>query len=123
MNKPRVSPSRELFGILGSYPHASALQKEWNAFFTKQGMDAFCDRYPTKEDHLPERLSEMFHFDRRAYIIGPKLQHPILPLLDVLDASAKQKVNMVLNRGGVLTGFLLEDVKPECVDTILKMNN
>ncbi len=116
MTKPRLSTTRELFGILGSYPDASVLQRDWNAYFAKEGMDAFCDRYPTKEDQLPERLSEMFHFDRRGYIIGSRLQEAIFPLLDAIDSSVTDgKVNVVKNEGGVLTGFFLKDVGPEVI--------
>jgi len=67
------------------------------------------DRYTTTEEELPNRLSEMFHFDRRlALVIGENLQCALPPLLDGLDASVQEgRVDTILNRGGVLTGFFL----------------
>tara|TARA_Y100000310_G_scaffold286539_1_gene310831 strand:+ start:74 stop:454 length:381 start_codon:yes stop_codon:yes gene_type:complete len=116
MTKPRVSTTRELFGIIGAHPQASALQREWNAYFTQEGLDAFLDRYPTKEEQLPERLSEMFHFDRRAYIVGNRLQEAIIPLLDHVEKSAADdgRVTVVLNRGGEFWGYYTDN-SPENV--------
>ena len=104
MTRPRLSTTRELYGILGKIPDAGKLQSEWNVYFEKKGMDAFMDKYPTTVETLPERLSEMFHFDRRAYLVGPELQEAIIPLLDNVDDSAKKKgnVNLVVNKNGVL---------------------
>ena len=112
MTKPRLSTTRELYGIIGKFPNASAIQRVWNAYFTEEGIDAFMDRYPTTIDTLPERLSEMFHFDRRLYLVGEDLQEGIVPLLDALDKSAQQaeRVELVINRGGVLHGCLLGDL-------------
>ena len=109
MTKPRINPDRELYGILGKFPDASAVQKEWNAHFAGQGIDAFMDRYPTTVDQLPERLSEMFHFDRRMYLVGHELNEVIVPLLDtVTEAAAKEgKVHLIINAGGVLAGHAL----------------
>jgi len=110
MTRPRTSTTRELYGILGSFDGAGALQAAWNAHFSHEGMDAFMDRYPTKVGELPERLSEMFHFDRRAYILGSSLQEAVIPLLDSLDPTAKGegRVDTVVNKGGVMTGYFLE---------------
>lgn len=71
------------------------------------------DKYPTTEKNLPERLSEMFHFDRRLYLVGPELGEAVIPLIDELDASAKTKgkINLILNNGGVLKGVYTEDYK------------
>jgi shikimate 5-dehydrogenase len=117
MTKPRTSPDRELFGLLGAHPEASDLQREWNAYFEREGLDAFLDRYPTKEEQLPERLSEMFHFDRRAYIVGSRLQEAIILLLDHVEESAKAagRVTVVLNRGGEFTGYFLDNLLPEAL--------
>jgi len=120
MTKPRLSTTRELYGILGAHPQASTLQREMNAIFDAEGIDAFCDRYPTNVDQIPERLSEMFHFDRRAYIVGSKLQEAILPLLDVVDTSGA--VDLVLNKGGVLTGYFLGDISSEGVLKFVEAN-
>jgi len=106
MTRPRTSTTRELFGIIGKDTNARKLQAEWNVFFEDNGMDAFIDCYPTTIENLPERLSEMFHFDRRLYIVSSSLQEAIKPLLDSLDkcASEKGRVDIVVNENGVLTG-------------------
>jgi len=106
VTKPRTSTTRELFGIIGKFPNASKIQAQWNAYFKKEGIDAFMDRYKTSVENLPERLSEMFHFDRRMYLVGSDLQEAIIPLLDELDEMAqnKGKVNVILNRKGVFSG-------------------
>lgn len=108
MTRPRLSCTRELYGILGKVPKAGALQAQWNAQFAKEGIDAFVDKYPTTVEQLPERLSEMFHFDRRAYLLGVELQEAVLPLLDHVDpvAAEQGRVAVVMNEGGVLTGYV-----------------
>ncbi|MDD5026232.1 MAG: hypothetical protein PHH13_02525 [Candidatus Peribacteraceae bacterium] len=105
MTRPRIDPHRELYGILGSMPTLRLLLRKWNEYFRSQGMNAFMDRYPATTGQLPERLSEMFHFDRRLYIVGKKLQKAILPLLDAVDAPVKGGVDCVVNEGGVLKGY------------------
>lgn len=64
------------------------------------------DAYPASEADLSARLSEMFHFDRRGYAVGPALRGAVGALLDELDASARARgeVDIVTNRGGVLVG-------------------
>jgi len=110
MTKPRTNPNRELFGIIGTVDDVSGEKKWWNAQFKDKGIDAFMDSYPTKEKELPERLSEMFHFDRRGYIIGNPLQEAIIPLLDQLDSSVGEgRVDFVANTGGVMTGYACAD--------------
>lgn len=111
MTKPRDNPNRELFGVLGSLKNTSAEKKWWNARFAEEGIDAFLDYYPTKEEELPERLSEMFHFDRRGYIVADSLQKAIVPLLDSLDESAKKggKASVITNKGGILIGAFEHD--------------
>jgi len=107
MTNPRINPTRELFGILGSVEKISDEMSWWNKQFAQKGMDAALSRYPTTADTLPERLSEMFHFDRRGYIVGKGLTEAIISLLDGLDASAIEKgsVDTVLNTNGVMTGY------------------
>ncbi|MDD3897199.1 MAG: hypothetical protein PHU04_05200 [Candidatus Peribacteraceae bacterium] len=112
MTKPRTAPARELFGLLGKVPDASGVQAEWNRFFAARGMDAFMGRYPAKREQLPERLSEMFHFDRRLYLVGADLGTAIVPLIDF---SEEKKVDIVLNRGGVLHGKFLGTTDPAAV--------
>ena len=107
MTKPRTSTTRELFGILGSLENTSAVLKAWNHAFSEGGIDAFMDRYPTTKENLPERLSEMFHFDRRGYVIGAALQEEIIPLLDDTDGS--DRVNTVWNDGGVMKGLWIDE--------------
>lgn len=107
MTKPRTNPDRQLFGVIGTVDNVSALKKQWNGYFTDEGLDAFMDSYATTPQELPERLSEMYHFDRRGYIVGKPLQKAIIPLLDALDASSEGegRVDTVVNRGGVMTGY------------------
>ena len=109
MTKPRTAPARELFGLLGKVPDAPGVQAEWNRFFAARGMDAFMGRYLATPEQLPERLSEMFHFDRRLYLIGADLQRAIVPLLDASDAA---RADAVCNCGGVLRGMFLGTTDP-----------
>ncbi|MDD4628473.1 MAG: hypothetical protein PHE68_03720 [Candidatus Peribacteraceae bacterium] len=105
MTKPRSSTTRELYGLIGSVSHSSQVLKEWNSFFAQKGMDATMNIYPTTEANLPERLSEMFHFDRRAYLVGKDLSRAIIPLLDRVEPAARKNgVTWVENDGGVLIG-------------------
>ncbi|MDD5751405.1 MAG: hypothetical protein PHS73_02695 [Candidatus Peribacteraceae bacterium] len=105
MTKPRTSIHRELYGIIGSIPNVSNVQKVWNAYFREQGIDATMNIYPTTKANLPERLSEMFHFDRRAYIVGKNLSKAIIPLLDRVEPAARGRgVTWVENEDGVLIG-------------------
>jgi shikimate 5-dehydrogenase len=113
MTRPRISIERKIFGIIGSIPAKSKVQSNWNTFFIEEKVDSFMDYYPTTEKNLPERLSEMFHFDRRGYIVGAKLQESIITFLDALDVSVETegKVDTVWNDNGVLRGYFLESSK------------
>ena len=106
MTTPRSNPTRELFGILGSIEDCSGELRWWNKRFSAAGMDAAMVRYSARADTLPERLSEMFHFDRRGYIVGDALEKDIVPLLDGI-VSDDGRVDTVYNDGGVLTGYFL----------------
>ena len=99
-----MSTTRELYGIIGTLSNASQIRAKWNAYFEEKGIDAFIDKYPTTQETLPERLSEMFHFDRRAYIVGDSLQEEIVELLD----EAEPKMNFVINDRGVMSGIWIE---------------
>ena len=69
-----------------------------------------CEHYIAKtSDDLALRLSEMFLHDRRAYLVDASLAHLLPPLLDRLspEASALQRVDIVLNVDGVLIGHVL----------------
>lgn len=109
MTKPRDNPDRELFGILGSLPDTSECKRYFNHRFEEEDIDAFLDHYPTKPEELPERLSEMFHFDRRGYIVADALSEAIIPLLDQIDGGVGDRVTLVMNRGGILTGYAIND--------------
>ena len=112
MGRSRTSVQRELYGILGDIPNSGAVRSAWHKYFTEQNIDACLTKYPTTVDTLPERLSEMFHFDRRLYIVGEDLQEAILPLLDQLDNSVTgAKVNVVRNDRGIFTGLWVDDVQ------------
>ncbi len=101
MTKSRISVDREIVGILGKFPNRSELLKQWNTYFREEGIDASAIYYPTTVENLPERLSEMFHFDRRLYLVSPNLQEVIAPLLDRID---EEPVEVIWNDGGVLVG-------------------
>lgn len=118
MTKPRTSTlrhaqgrsaTRELFGIIGKVDNVSRIKSDWNRRFKQKGIDAFLDSYPTTAANLPERLSEMFHFDRRGYIVGDNLQEQIVPLLDEINESVAEEemVDTVINRDGILVGYYL----------------
>tara|TARA_Y100000310_G_C20569890_1_gene757451 strand:+ start:590 stop:949 length:360 start_codon:yes stop_codon:yes gene_type:complete len=114
MTKPRVNPGRLLFGLIGSFEDTSAQKSYWNKKFYDEGIDAFMDHYPTKASELPERLSEMFHFDRRGYIVGKALQEAILPLLDRVEGEGS--VAVVANKNGICIGY--SETHPENVWSI-----
>jgi len=68
------------------------------------------ERYTASVATLPERLSEMFHFDRRLYLVSPSLQAAVLPFLDVVESGGKQnEVSVIVNRNGVLHGYWIGD--------------
>jgi len=77
--------------------------------------------YPATIQTLPERLSEMFHFDRRLYAVDPALQSEVMKLLDEVSTEAiKQgRVNLVRNRGGVLQGHYVDT--PEHPENALRL--
>lgn len=104
MTKPRTSVHRELYGFIGTSAEAAQVLREWNRHFREQGIDASMDFYPTTAENLPERLSEMFHFDRRGYVVGKDLSKAIIPLLDHVEPQARRRVVFVWNGGGVLYG-------------------
>lgn len=106
MTKSRTSPDRLLFGYLGKDVQTAATLKLWNALFHKRGVDASMDRYPCTVAKLPERLSEMMHFDRRGYIVAKSLQQAVGAFMDYLDASTTNRgVDTIVNDGGVFTGY------------------
>lgn len=113
-----MSTTREIFGILGKHPERSALQRAWNAYFATKKIDAFLDYYPTTEATIPERLSEMYHFDRRAYIIGPDVSDAIRVYVDVFPQEkqtaaglrVEERINFLCNRDGVFEGWIVENV-------------
>lgn len=111
MTKPRQEIQRELFGVLGNYPKASQEIALWNKSFAEHGKNAWMSKYAASVKTLPERLSEMFHFDRRGYIVAPELEEAILPYLDHVEdhAQKERRVNTVLNERGVLTGARCTD--------------
>ena len=116
MTKPRISLHREICGLLGRFPDRAARLRRWNEWFSREGIDAVMESYPATAAELPERFSEMFHFDRRFYLVGKKLEKAVLPLLDELDEAArtKRRVNVVINKGGVLHGALIDNAdEPE----------
>lgn len=86
---------------------SSAILRKWNGFLRESDIDGSMDRYPCTEAMIPERLSEMLHFDRRGYIVSASLQIPVAAFMDRLDASAQKcnAVDTVVNDGGVLIGY------------------
>ncbi len=98
-------------GLIGKTCTGGARER-WNRLFTERGVDAFFDFYRTmtRED-LELRLSEMFLLERRGYVVGGDWQSAILPLLDAVHETAKQKgsVDTIVNERGVLTGYFFGD--------------
>lgn len=111
MTKSRISADRVLLGILGTSSTSSVLLREWNRFLRNAGIDGSMDRYPCTAAALPECLSAMVHFDRRGYIVTRSLQKEIIVLMDRLDSSAVKRnaVDTVVNDGGVLVGYFLDN--------------
>lgn len=111
MTKSRTSTTRILLGVLGKSANSAKILREWNHFLREQGINGSMDRYPCSTATLPERLSEMLHFDRRGYIVATPLQQCVAGCMDRLDASAEAQnaVDTIVNDGGVLTGFWTED--------------
>lgn len=115
MTKPRTNPEKILLGLIGSASDSSEQKRYWNTRLQEEGIDGFFDHYPATADTLPEALSQMFHFDRRGYIVGKALIKAIIPLLDhvhLAESSGVEEgsgVNTVVNIGGVLHGYFLQD--------------
>ncbi len=87
----------------------SSFLRLWDAWIAKRHLDAGVTHYPTSVALLPERMSEMFHFDRRAYLLHPSLGQAIFPLLDVIHAEGDAApVDLVVNRGGVFHGYTVQ---------------
>ena len=101
---------KTICGLIGSVCAAHA-RTRWNKCFSDTGLDAFFDFYRTKTlQDLELRLSEMFLLERRGYVVSEEFQMLILPLLDRLDAKAREagRVDTVTNEGGVLIGNFLD---------------
>ena len=96
------APEREIYGIIGKIENSAHVQASWNAYFSKNTIDAFMAKYPTTVDTLQERLSEMFTHDRRLYIVSASLSKSIVEVLDVCNSTP---VNLILNRSGILHGM------------------
>lgn len=115
---------RSVCGLIGPRCIADA-RKFWNALFLEQGIDAFFDCYKASTiADLELRLAEMFHLDRRGYLVVPALQELIIPLLDQLDQSAtgEGRADTVVNNGGVICGYFLGDWNDRAVtERILKL--
>ncbi len=96
-------------GYIGPRNHPD-LRSCWNERLRAEGRDAFFDFYRTKIDDLPLRLSEMFVLERRGYIVSSELSEVIVPLLDRVDHSVDRagKVNLIINNGGILSGYFLD---------------
>ena len=99
---------RTVVGFIGT-SNQSDFRPQWNARFLRDGRDAFFDFYRTQIDDLPLRLSEMFVLERRGYIVSSDLSQAIIPLLDRLDSSVRDRVNIVVNEGGVLIGYCIDE--------------
>lgn len=100
-----------VFGLLGPKCTSNA-RKTWNELLQDRGIDGFFDFYRTEKPHdLVTRFSEMFLLERRGYLIANGLQADAVPLMDVLTHEAKKmnKVDVVKNERGVLTGHFMGD--------------
>ena len=66
------------------------------------------DSYPATTANLHERLSEMYHFDRRGYIVDSSLSEAVYPLLDFCHVSKAEEgspITLIRNDNGVLNGY------------------
>lgn len=83
----------------------------WNTALREQGSPLDFQFYRTRNrEELELRLSEMFTLGRLGYIVHPEFQSTVLPLLDRLDSAAhkKERVDTIVNDGGVLVGYYLD---------------
>lgn len=115
-----------VFGLLA--PRLDrGIRKQWNDLIREQGIDGFFDFYRTKDrSDLELRLSEMFHLERRGYIVDPALQTLVVPLLDRIDASSQKsgRVDTVVNERGVLAGYFCPTLDPcPLIDLFLKQHS
>lgn len=86
--------------------------------FRSRGIQAIVESFSARHDaELQLRLSEMFLWERRAYILGTSLRRSVLPFLDrvLLPLSADGGVDIVLNCGGVLCGASISSASPPCL--------
>ena len=121
MAKPRPDTVREIYGLLGRFTNRAQLLQSWNKYLLEEGSGGSMVHYPTTAQTLPERLSEMFHFDRRLYVVDPALQFEVMKFLDEVSTEAKKqgRVNLIRNRGGVLQGHYVDT--PEHPENALRL--
>jgi shikimate 5-dehydrogenase len=100
-----MNTGRMLLGVLGKVENLSSIRSAFDGFINKQQLDVSFDYYTTKPEELHERLSEMFHHDRRGYLLAEDLQTAIVPLL---DEQRSEKVNVILNDNGTMIGLWLD---------------
>ncbi len=110
----------QVFGLLGPKCLYQS-RKRWNQLFLDRGIDAFFDFYPTRTSQdLELRFSEMFLHERRGYLLTESLQISAVKLLDIPDASVIRsgKVDVVVNDGGVLTGYFIGESAAHTAETL-----
>jgi len=101
MTRPAMSTGRILLGVLGKIENLSSVRSAFDKFINNNELDVSFDYYATKPGELHERLSEMWHHDRRGYVLADDLQAAIIPLLDTIEGD---KVNVIVNDNGTIIG-------------------
>ncbi len=118
MTRPNMNTGRILLGVLGKVENLSSIRSHFDLFINKQQLDVSFDYYQTKPSELHERLSEMWHHDRRGYLLAEQLQQAIIPLL---DECKYERVNVIVNNKGRMIGAWLDIDFSNAVNTVEKL--
>jgi shikimate 5-dehydrogenase len=113
-----MNTGRILLGVLGKVENLSSIRSHFDLFINKQQLDVSFDYYQTKPSELHERLSEMWHHDRRGYLLAEQLQQAIIPLL---DECKYERVNVIVNNKGRMIGAWLDIDFSNAVNTVEKL--
>lgn len=96
-----MSSFEHVCGLLGKHEQRKQIMQAWNHFFITEKLSAGLHQYPTNNDTIQLRLSEMFTLNRLFYIVNQPLGIAALPLLDTYESD---EPNYIINYNGVLHG-------------------